>query len=158
MPDYPTEQIRNVALLSHSGAGKTSLSEAMLFSTGVINRVGKVEEGTTVSDYDHDSIKRKISVGLSILPCFWNNTKINIIDTPGYPDFVGEVKASLRVVEGAIMVICAASGVEVGTELTWGYAEEAALPRLIFINKMDRENADFMRTLGMVQEKLGKKL
>ncbi|MDZ4247583.1 MAG: elongation factor G [Dehalococcoidia bacterium] len=156
MPEYTTDQLRNVVLLSHGGAGKTSLTEAILFFTGVINRMGKVEEGTTTSDSDPDSIKRKISVSLSLLPCSWNNNKINLIDTPGYMDFVGEVKAGMRVVESAIFVVCAASGVEVGTELTWGYAEEAAMPRIIFVNKMDRENADFDRTLSAIQEKLGK--
>lgn len=157
MASYNAEQIRNVVLLSHSGAGKTSLSEAMLFSAGVIGRLGRVEDGTTVSDSDPDSIKRRMSVSLSLLPCPWNNTKVNIIDTPGYPDFVGEVKAGLRVSDGAVVVVSAASGIEVGTELTWGYADETNLPRLIFVNKMDRENADFSRILADVQKELGKK-
>ncbi|MBI4331825.1 MAG: elongation factor G [Chloroflexi bacterium] len=157
MANYTTEQIRNVVLLSHSGAGKTSLTEAMLFSAGVINRLGRVEEGTTVSDYDPDSIKRRISINLSLLPCPWNGSKINMIDTPGYPDFLGEVKAGIRVADAAVTVVCAASGVEVGTELSWGHAEEAKLPRLVLVNKMDRENADFARVLAEIQKKLGKK-
>ena len=155
MEQYGLENIRNLALLSHSGAGKTSISEAMLFDTKAVTRLGKVDDGTTASDYDPDEVKRKISINLSILPCLWQGTKINVIDAPGYPDFVGEVRAAMRVSEGAMIVICAASGVEVGAEQVWGYCEEAKLPRLIFVNKMDRENADFSRTVGEVKEKFG---
>ncbi len=143
MPQYGLENIRNVVLLSHCGAGKTSLSEVILFTTKTISRLGKADDGTTTSDYDPDEVKRKISLNLTMLPCQWQDTKINLIDTPGYSDFVGEVKAAIRVSEGAVIVICAASGVEVGSEQVWAYSEEANLPRLIFINKMDRENADF---------------
>jgi elongation factor G len=149
------DKIRNVVLLSHSGAGKTSASEAMLFTAKAITRLGKVSEGTTTSDYDPDEIKRQISISLSILPCQWQGVKINLLDTPGYSDFVGEVRAAMRVAEGAIIVVCAASGVEVGTEQVWSYCEEAKLPRLILVNKMDRENADFYRTLGQLQSKFG---
>ncbi|MFQ5825924.1 MAG: elongation factor G [Dehalococcoidia bacterium] len=155
MPDHGVEQIRNVVLLSHSGAGKTSLSEAMLFAAGAVTRLGRVDEGSTTSDYDPDEVKRKISINLSLLPCSWKGSKINLIDTPGYPDFMGEVKAAVRVAEGAVIVVCAASGVEVGTEQAWAYTEEARLPRLILINKMDRENADFRRTLDEIRAKLG---
>jgi elongation factor G len=151
------DKIRNVVLLSHSGAGKTSASEAMLFTAKAITRLGRVPEGTTTSDYDPDEIKRQISISLSILPCQWQGVKINLIDTPGYSDFVGEVRAAMRVAEGAIIVVCAASGVEVGTEQVWSYCEEAKLPRLILVNKMDRENADFYRTLGQLQSKFGSK-
>jgi len=156
MKSYKAPQIRNVVLLSHGGAGKTSLSEAILFNSGAINRLGKVEDGNTTSDYDPDEIKRKISISLSLLPCEWKDTKINLIDTPGYADFVGEVKAGLRVADGAIIVVCAASGMEVGTEQVWRYTEEGAIPRLIFINKMDRDNADFYRTVEQVQNKFGR--
>jgi elongation factor G len=124
MHHYTADQIRNVVLLSHCGAGKTSLSEAMLFTSGGISRLGKVDEGTTTSDYDPDEIKRKISINLSILPCQWKDTKINLLDTPGYADFVSGVIAGMRVADGAVVVVCAASGVEVGTELVWKYAEE----------------------------------
>ena len=157
MQQYGLEDIRNLVLLSHSGAGKTSASEAILFTTGATTRLGKVDDGTTVSDYDPDEIKRKISINLSVLPCQWKGTKINLIDTPGYSDFVGEVKAAMRVGEGAIIVVCAASGVEVGSEQMWTYCEQADLPRFIFINKMDRENADFYKALGQVQSKFGSK-
>jgi len=152
---YGLENIRNLVLLSHCGAGKTSLSEAILFTAGAITRLGKVDDGTTTSDYDPAEVKRKISINLAMLPCEWKGTKINLIDTPGYSDFTGEVKAAMRVSEGAIIVICAASGVEVGSEQVWAYSEEASLSRLIFINKMDRENADFYRTLEQLQSKFG---
>ena len=111
MKQYRLEDIRNLVLLSHSGAGKTSVSEAVLFTAGVITRLGKVDDGTTTSDYDPEEVKRKISINLAVLPCQWNETKINLIDTPGYSDFVGEVKAAIRVSVGAIILVCAASGV-----------------------------------------------
>jgi elongation factor G len=157
MQQYGLENIRNVVLLSHSGAGKTSASEAMLFDAGAIKRLGKVEDGSTTSDYDPDELKRQISISLSLLPLEWQGAKVNLIDTPGYSDFVGEVRAAMRVCEGAVIMVCAASGVEVGTEQVWGYCEQAGLPRLIFINKMDRENADFNKTVGQIQERFGNK-
>ena len=154
MHHFDSAKIRNVVLLSHSGAGKTSLSEAMLFTAGVINRLGSVIDGTTVSDYDPAEIKRQISINLSLLPCQWKDCKLNIVDTPGYPDFVGEVKAGLRVCEGAIVVVCAVSGVEVGTEQVWDYVNQAKLPCFVFVNKMDRENANFFAALKDIQTKL----
>ncbi len=155
MHHYDSEKIRNVALLSHSGAGKTSLSEAILFNAGAISRLGKVDDSTTTSDYDPDEAKRKISINLSLLPCQWKDAKLNLVDTPGYPDFVGEAKAGLAVSEGAVIVVCAASGVEVGTEQVWEYAGDDKLPCIVFINKMDRENANFFDTLKDIQTKLG---
>jgi len=155
MPKYGLENIHNIVLLSHGGAGKTSLSEAMLFNAGVINRLGKVDDGSSTSDYDPDEAKRRISINLSILPLTWRERKINVLDAPGYADFVGEVKAGMRVSEGAIITVCAASGVEVGTEMVWDYCEEAKLPRLVYVNKMDRENADFFKVVGEIQSKLG---
>ena len=155
MKQYGLESIRNVVLLSHSGDGKTSVSEAALFNAGAITRLGRVDEGTTTSDYDPDEVKRKISINLTMLPSEWKGTKINLIDTPGYSDFVGEVKAAIRVSEGAVIVVCAASGVEVGTEQVWGYCEEARLSRFIFVNKMDRENADFYRVVKQLQSQFG---
>jgi len=149
------KNIRNIVLLSHAGAGKTSLSEAALFSTGVIKRLGKVDDGTTTSDYDPAEVKHQISINLSLLPCQWKGNKINILDTPGYPDFVADVRAAVRVSEGAVIVVCAASGVEVGTEQVWAYSEEANLPRFIFVNKMDRENADFYKTVNVIQARFG---
>ena len=157
MESNELENIRNVVLLSHSGAGKTSLSEAILVTAGVISRLGKVDAGTTTSDYDPDEIKRKISINLTLLPLKWQETKINLVDTPGYSDFAGEVRAAIRIGEGAIIVVSAAGGVKVGTEQVWAYSEEAGLSRLIFINKMDRENANFYRTVSEIQEKFGSK-
>jgi elongation factor G len=153
---YETEQIRNIVFLGHSGCGKTSLAEAMIFNTGATSRLGKVDEGTTVSDYEPEEIKRKISINLSLIPCEWKNTKLNIIDTPGYPDFVAEVKAGLGVCEGAVIVVCASSGVEVGTEQVWEYTRKAEIPSFIFINKMDRENANFNNACKDIQAKLGR--
>ena len=111
------ENIRNLVLLSHNGAGKTSLSEAMLYAAKATTRIGKVDDGTTISDYDPEESKRRMSINLSVLPCEWNKYKINFLDTPGYSDFVAEVKAAVRVSEGAMIVVCAASGVEVGNGL-----------------------------------------
>lgn len=157
MHHFKSDKIRNVVLLSHSGAGKTSLGEAILFNSGAITRLGKTEDGTTTSDYDADEIKRHISISLSLLPYQWKDTKVNLIDTPGYPDFVGDVKAGLSVTESAVVVVCAASGVEVGTEQVWEYANEAKVPCLIFVNKIDRENANFLTILKDIQAKLGTK-
>ena len=157
MQQHTTEQMRNVVLLSHSGAGKTSLAEAMLFNSGAINRLGKVDQGSTTSDYDPDEIKRQTSIYLALLPCDWQGFKVNTIDTPGYADFVAEVKSAVRVADGAVIVVCAASGVEVGTELGWGYADEQEIPRLIFVNKMDRENADFFRVMEEIRANFGNK-
>jgi len=150
--EYSIDRIRNVALLSHGGAGKTSLAEAMLYNTGAIKRLGKVDEGTTVSDYDPEEIRRHISVNTSLIPCEWREHKINVLDTPGYADFVGEMKGATRVADGCVIVVDATSGVEVGTELVWKYADERDLPRLVFVNKMDRDNANFGRTLNQLRE------
>jgi elongation factor G len=157
MPKYGLDNIHNIVLLSHGGAGKTSLSEAMLYNAGVVSRLGKVDDGSSTSDYDLDEVKRRISINLSLLPLPWQDRKINVIDAPGYADFVGEVKAGIRISEGAIIVVCAASGVEVGTEMVWDYCEDAKMPRLIFVNKMDRENADFFKVVEEIKAKLGTK-
>jgi elongation factor G len=157
MKQYPPEKIRNVALLSHSGAGKTTLSEALLFTAGATTRLGKIEAGTTTSDYDPDEIKRRISINLSLLPAEWQDTKLNILDTPGYADFVGEVLSAVRVAEGVIIVAAATSGIEVGTELTWGYAEEAGLAQMVFVSKMDRENANFQKVVEQFRSRYGTK-
>ena len=157
MEQFALENIRNVSLLSHSGAGKTSLSESILFNAKAITRLGKVDEGNTTSDYDPDEIQRKISINLTVLPYAWQGVKVNLLDTPGYSDFVGEVKSALRVSEAAVILIGATSGIEVGTEQVWQYCEDAGMPRLIFINKMDRENADFFKVADEVQKKFGVK-
>jgi len=157
MERFGPDSIRNIVLVSHSGAGKTSLSEAILFITKAINRLGKVDEGNTTSDYDPEETRRKISINLSVLTCLWQDTKLNLIDTPGYLDFVGEVKAGLRVADGALLLVSAADGIQVGTEKSWDYIREAGLPCLILVNKMDRDNADFMKILKDLQAKFGKK-
>ncbi|MGA2670587.1 MAG: elongation factor G [Dehalococcoidia bacterium] len=149
--------IRNVVLLSHQGAGKTSLAEFMLFTAGSIQRLGSVADGTTTSDYDPLEGERRMGINLSLLPIQWQGMKLNVIDAPGYADFVGEARSGLRVTEGAVIVVCAASGVEVGTEQMWSDAVKANLPRLIFVNKMDRDNADFFSTLKAIQAKLSPK-
>ena len=132
---YTADNIRNIVFLSHYGAGKTSIAEAMLFNAGATKRFGNVAEGTTVSDYDPSEVEHNMSVGLSILPLEWRQTKINILDAPGYADFVGEVKSAMRISTGAVIVIDAIAGLEVGTEKIWEYTEYDKLPKLIVINK-----------------------
>lgn len=157
MEVYKSDMIRNVSLIGHSGSGKTSLAEALLYNSNALDRLGKIEEGNTACDYDPEEINRKISISTSIAPCEWKNKKINILDTPGYFDFVGEVKSALRVTEGAVIVTCAVSGVEVGTEQVFRYAGKAKLPCMFFINKMDRENANFRKVLNQIRDSLGHK-
>lgn len=157
MQIYGADHIRNVVLLSHCGAGKTSLSEAMLFTSGAIPRLGKVDDGSTTSDYDPDEIKRKISINLSLLPIEWKEQKINILDAPGYADFIGGALSGVRVADGAVVVVCAASGVEVGTEAMWRVLDQKGLPRIIYINKMDRENADFSKVVDQIQKRFGRR-
>jgi len=156
MKDYTAKRLRNVCLLSHGGAGKSTLAEAMMFNTGVLDRFGKIADGTTTTDYDPEEIKRKISINLAIAPFEWNDYKVNLIDTPGYFDFVGEVKQGIRAAESAVILISAKDGVAVGTEKSWEYANEDKLPRLIFINKMDDENADFDKAVEQSIEIFGK--
>jgi elongation factor G len=156
MNEYKVDKIRNLVLVGHSSSGKTTLTEALLFNTGATTRLGKVEDSTTVSDFDPEEQRRKISISTSIVPCEWNGYKINILDTPGYVDFVGEVKAAQRVADCAVVIVDAVSGIEVGTELVWQYCDEAKLPRVIFINKMDRENANFDRVLDQLRDRFGK--
>jgi elongation factor G len=155
MKDYGTEKLRNVVLLGHGSAGKTSLAEAMLFTSGAVNRMGEVEKGTTVADFDEEEIGRHISLNLALVPVEWKDTKINVLDTPGYTDFVGEVKSSIRVADLALIVVDAVSGVEVGTELAWDFVEEQGLPRMVVVNKMNRENASLDRTLESLREAFG---
>ena len=152
MKEYTTEFLRNIALVSHGGAGKTMLAEAFLHATGATTRLGKVEDGTTVSDYDDEEHRRKISIYSSVIPIEHRDHKINVIDAPGYTDFVGEMISALSVADGAIILVDAVSGIEVGTELAWRYADEFNLPRFFVINKMDRENADFEKTFAAIEE------
>ncbi|TAH51937.1 MAG: elongation factor G [Chloroflexota bacterium] len=158
MNEYKSDKLRNIALIGHSSSGKTSLAEALLFNTGATSRLGKVDDSNTVSDFDAEEQRRKISISTSVVPCEWNGYKINIIDTPGYIDFAGEMKGALRVADCAVILVDAVAGIEVGTELVWQYCEELNLPRVIYINKMDRENADFFRVLDQLRERYGKSI
>jgi len=151
---FRTEDIRNVGLFGHGGTGKTSLVESILFDAGHTERMGRIEEGNTVTDFDPDEIKRKISISLSTAPIEWKNHKLNLIDSPGFLDFVSEVIAALQVVDTALIVMSAQAGVEVGTEQVWEMADSRHLPRALFVNRMDKENADFERALILAQEKL----
>lgn len=148
MKEYATEKLRNIAFVSHGGAGKTSLGEAMLHHTGAVTRMGKVEEGNSVSDFEDEEIRRRQSLSTSILPIEFQDHKINVLDTPGFMDFVGEAISALWVSEGAVLLVDSVAGVEVGTEVMWGYCEEYALPRIVVISKMDRDNANFKRALA----------
>ena len=155
MKVYRAEHIRNVVLISHVGAGKTSFIDAALFDSGAVTRPGKVDDGTSVVDYDPEELKRRMSLQVKVLPVEWNDHKINFIDTPGYPDFIGEVKAGVRVADAALVVVTAEKGVEVGTELTSQCANERNLPRMILINKLDRENTSFEQVLASLQTQFG---
>lgn len=152
MKVYDTVRLRNVAVIGHGGAGKTSLVEAILYNAGHTNRLGKVNEGNTITDFYPEEIKRKISVNTALAPCEWKECKINLLDTPGYADFFGEVKGALRVVDSVLVVLCAVSGVEVQTEIGWQEAERLNLPKIAFVNKMDRENANFNHVLQQMKD------
>ncbi len=158
MKSYSAKEIRNVAVLGHSGCGKTTIVEACLHVSGVSKRFGRVEEGNTVSDYDPEEIRRKVSISSSIIPVEWLDEKINFIDTPGYFDFVGEVKQALSVADMALIVVDAKSGVEVGTEKAWEMATEMNIPKMIFVNGMDDENADMEKVVEQLQATFGKSI
>jgi elongation factor G len=151
MKEYRTEAIRNVVLVSHGGAGKTMLTEALLYHTGTTTRIGKVEDGTTASDFDDEEVRRGISLYTTVIPVEYKDTKINFLDTPGFLDFIGEVISALRVADSALVLVDAVSGVEVGTELTWHYCDKFSLPRMVVINKLERENANFQKALDSLQ-------
>ncbi len=152
MKEYSTENIRNIVLASHSGAGKTILCEAFLHATGATTRMGRIEDGTTVSDFDEEEIRRTISLSTSVVPIEYRDVKINLLDTPGYTDFIGEVISALRVADGAILLVDAVNGLEVGAEIAWDYCSKFNLPRFLLINKMDRDNANFQKALKSVEE------
>ncbi len=158
MKNYKSEQIRNIATGAHGGAGKTSIVEAILFNLGVTNRIGLIEQGTTASDYNEDEIERQISISSSLVHGEWKDHKINIIDTPGYPDFFGEVVGALTAVDSVMVVISASGGVEVGTEQIWEEAEKQNLPRFIVVNKLDKENINFDDVIDSLHESFGHKI
>ncbi|HTL85563.1 MAG TPA: elongation factor G [Acidimicrobiia bacterium] len=155
MKTYPTAKIRNIALVGHGGAGKTTLTEALLFAAGTVPRMGKIEDGSTVSDFDPEEQRRGISVSLALAPFELDGHKVNIIDTPGYADFVGDVVAAFQAADLALFVVSAVEGVEVQTEIAWRLAEQRGIPRAIFVNKLDRERASFQRTLDDLKDKFG---
>ena len=158
MKAYAAKNIRNVALLGHSSSGKTTLTEAVLFSLGITNRQGKVTDGNTVSDFDKEEIARKISIGTSVIPVEWNDLKYNLLDTPGYFDFIGEMYGAKRASEGSVLLVDAQSGVEVGTEKSWKNLEKYKTPRIVFLNKMDKENVDFQKVLDELKSTLDEKI
>ena len=155
MNTVPSAKIRNVALIGHGGAGKTTLAEALLVAGGVLSRPGRTEDGTTVCDFEPEEVKRRISVSLALAPFLFEDCKINVIDTPGYADFIAEVEAGLSVADLAVLVVSAVEGVEVQSEETWRLATDLGIPRLVFVNKLDRERADFERTLDQLRERFG---
>ena len=157
MKVYESKDIRNVAVLGHGGSGKTIITEAMAFKTKLVDRMGKHEDCTTISDYDQEEHNRKISINTSLVPVEYKNTKINILDTPGYFDFIGEQRSALRVCETALMMISGTSGVEVGTEKSWEVIKEQQIPTIVIINKVDRENIDFQKCLDNVKNFFGSK-
>ena len=158
MNAYTSEQLRNVVLLGHSGAGKTMLGEAMLFASGVTNRLGRVEDGNTVSDYDPEEHARTYSISLSMLPVEWAGQRLNIIDTPGYADFIGEVVSGLAAADSALIAVDASAGIEAGAELAWSQAEARGLPRFIAVTRMDREHANFEQVLDELRDRFGVKV
>ena len=155
MKTYDAKDIRNVLLVGHGGSGKTTLLEAMLYTSGAITRMGAVEDGNTVSDHDPDEQRKGISVSLSMAPIEWDGVKINVLDAPGYADFVGDLRSAIRAVDAVIVVVSAVDGVEVQTEAAWELAVEAGLPRAIFVNKLDRERSSFQDTLDQLVSSFG---
>ena len=156
MKVYDARSIRNVALVGHSGSGKTQLASALLFDAGAVNRLGKVDDGTTVTDYDEEEIARKHTLSASLAYAEWNKTKINFIDTPGMANFLSDARAALRVADAALVVVDAVSGVQVQTEKVWEIADELELPRLVVVNRLDRERASLERTLDSLHQPLGR--
>ena len=155
---YTTEKIRNVVLLGHGGAGKTSLAEAMAYLAGITTRMGKISEGNTIGDYDKEEVKRQFSISTSVIPIEWEGSKINILDTPGYFDFVGEVEAAAAVADAAIIVVSGKAGIEVGTKKAWEICEKYHLPRMFFVTDMDIDNASYRQVVEELQQLYGKKI
>ncbi|OJV61922.1 MAG: translation elongation factor G [Clostridiales bacterium 38-18] len=158
MKNYAVDKIRNVAFLGHGGSGKTTLTEALLYTTGITTRMGRVDDGNTVSDYDKEEINRKFSIGTSLIPIEWHEHKYNFLDTPGYFDFVGDTLSALKVVGGAVIMVDASSGIEVGTEKAWNFTEKRNLSKIIFINKMDKENVNYVKLIKDLKDTFGKKI
>jgi len=153
---YEGKNIRNIGIVGHGGSGKTSLISAILYDTGATNRLGRVDDGNTPTDYDEEEIERKITISAKLAFCEWNKNKINMLDTPGFGNFIQEARGALRVADAAIVVVDAVSGIMVQTEKTWGYADEFQLPRFVVVNRMDRDTASFERSLESIQQNLGR--
>ena len=155
MKDYGPNEIRNIGLVSHQSVGKTTLAEAMLFSAGVTNRLGTIEDGSTTSDYRTDEIERKISISTSLAHFEWKDRKFNLVDMPGYLDFIGEVRCGLRVADLAVVLLDSIAGVEVGTEIVWEVLQENKTPRVFFINHVDKENSNFDKAVADARDAYG---
>src|SRR5436305_6035766 len=158
MKVYSGSEIRNVALVGHNDTGKTTLVSQLMFNAGATTRLGRIEDGTTTTDFDPDEIERKHSISAAFTYVEWKNTKINLLDTPGFGIFLMEAKGALRVADSAAVVVSGVTGVEVTTEKVWKFAEQFELPRLIIVNKMDRDRASFARSLEALQKKFGKEI
>ena len=155
---YTTDKIRNVVLLGHGGCGKTSLAEAMAYLAGMTTRMGKVTDGNTISDYDKEEIKRHFSINTTVIPIVWGDTKINILDTPGYFDFVGEVEEAVSAADAAIIVVSGKAGIEVGTKKAWELCETYKLPRMVFVTDMDIDEASYRQVVEDLQQLYGKRI
>jgi len=153
---FESDFIRNICMVGHGAAGKTSLTSAILFDSGAVNRLARVEDGNTVTDWDDEEIERKVSINAALAHCEWNKKKINILDTPGYRPFLAETQLALRATDAAVVVIDAVAGVEVQTEKVWEFCDEYSLPRIIVINKLDRDNASSERSLSSIEETFGR--
>lgn len=158
MNKYSVDKIRNIVLMGHGGTGKTTLCESILFGLGVTKRMGKVDDGNTVADFDKEEVFRKFTIGTSMIPVEHEGHKFNLLDTPGYFDFVGEVRGAMKAASGAIIMVDASAGVQVGTEKAWDMAEKAGIPRIIFLNKMDKDNLDVAKIMNDLKETFGKKI
>ena len=152
MKEFSTASVRNIVLASHSSSGKTMLIEALLYYTGATTRLGKIEDGTTVSDFDEEEHRRGISLYTSVIPVLYKDLKLNLLDTPGYMDFIGEVISAMRVADCAVVLIDSVAGLEVGTEMAMQYAAQFNLPMIMVVNKMDRDNANFQKAIASVEE------
>ncbi|HKM30006.1 MAG TPA: GTP-binding protein, partial [Bacilli bacterium] len=157
MKEYKTSNIKNVIVLGHLGSGKTSMSEALLFATKAIDKKGEVERKTTIGDYSVEEQNRQTTLMSSLLPCEWRDYKINFIDTPGSEEFIGDIENVLSATDGAVVLIDAAKGVEVGAERVWGELSKRKIPTIIFVNKMDKENVKFDKVIDSISSKLSKK-
>jgi elongation factor G len=155
---YTTDKIRNVALLGHGGSGKTTLAEAMAYLSGITTRMGKITDKNTISDYDKEETKRQFSINTTVVPIEWEGTKINLLDTPGYFGFVGEVEEAVSVADAAIIVVSGKSGIEVGAQKAWDICEKYKIPRMVFVTEMDDDNASFRQVVADLQEMYGKRI